>query len=58
MNTKHMFVGKKFITTVFVFFFSIFGIQSSYADYYPSGIQQNIFEQTYITTTDYFIVGF
>jgi len=46
MNTKHLFVGKKPITAVFVFFFSIFGIQSSYADYYPSGIQQNVSEQT------------
>jgi hypothetical protein len=46
MNTKHLFVGKKLITTVFVFFFSLFGIQSSYADYYPSGIQQNVSEQT------------
>jgi hypothetical protein len=46
MNTKHLFVGKKPITAVFVFLFSIFGIQSSYADYYPSGIQQNVSEQT------------
>jgi hypothetical protein len=46
MNTKHLFVGKKFLTAVFVFFFSIFGIQSSYADYYPSGPQQNVSEQT------------
>jgi hypothetical protein len=46
MNTKHLFVGKKSITAVFVFLFSIFGIQSSYADYYPSGIQQNVSEQT------------
>jgi hypothetical protein len=46
MNTKHLFVGKKPITAIFVFFFSIFGIQSSYADYYPSGIQQNVSEQT------------
>jgi hypothetical protein len=46
MNTKHLFVGKKPVTAVFVFFFSIFGIQSSYADYYPSGIQQNVSEQT------------
>jgi hypothetical protein len=36
----------KKVITVFVFFFSIFGIQSSYADYYPSGIQQNVSEQT------------
>ena len=46
MNTKHLFVGKKPLTAIFVFFFSIFGIQSSYADYYPSGIQQNVSEQT------------
>ena len=46
MNTKHLFVGKKLITTVFVFLFTVFGIQSSYADYYPSGIQQNVSEQT------------
>jgi len=46
MNTKHLFVGKKPVTAVFVFLFSIFGIQSSYADYYPSGIQQNVSEQT------------
>jgi len=46
MNTKHLFGGKKPLTAVFVFFFSIFGIQSSYADYYPSGIQQNVSEQT------------
>jgi hypothetical protein len=38
--------SKKVITVVFVVFFSIFGIQSSYADYYPSGIQQNVSEQT------------
>jgi hypothetical protein len=38
--------SKKPVTAVFVFLFSIFGIQSSYADYYPSGIQQNVSEQT------------
>ena len=43
-----MFVGKKLTTAVFVFFFSLFGSQSSYADYYPSGIQQNVSEQTLI----------
>ena len=48
MKTKHLFVGKKSLTAIFVFFFSIFGIQSSYADYYPSGIQQNVSEQTLI----------
>ena len=46
MNTKHLFVSKKPITAVFVFLFTIFGIQSSYADYYPSGIQQNVSEET------------
>jgi len=48
MSAKHLFVGKKSITAVFVFLFSIFGIQSSHADYYPSGIQQNVSEQTLI----------
>ena len=48
MNTKHLFVGKKLLTAVFVFLFTVFGIQSSYADYYPSGIQQNVSEQTLI----------
>ena len=38
----------KVAIAVFVFLFSIFGIQSSYADYYPSGIQQNVSEQTLI----------
>jgi hypothetical protein len=46
MNTKHLFGGKKPLTAVFVFLFSLFGIQSSYADYYPSGPQQNVSEQT------------
>jgi len=46
MNTKHLFVGNKLLTAVFVFLFSLFGIQSSYADYYPSGIQQNVSEET------------
>jgi hypothetical protein len=32
MNTKHLFVGKKLMTAVFVFLFSAIGIQSSYAD--------------------------
>jgi len=48
MKTKHLFVGKKSLTAIFVFFVSIFGIQSSHADYYPSGIQQNVSEQTLI----------
>jgi hypothetical protein len=38
----------KVATAIFVFLFTIFGIQSSYADYYPSGIQQNVSEQTLI----------
>jgi hypothetical protein len=46
MNIKHLLVGKKPLTAVFLFFFSIFGIQSSYADYYPSSIRQNVSEQT------------
>ena len=37
---------KKLITAVFVVLFSATGIQSSYANYYPSGIQQNVSEQT------------
>jgi len=47
MGTKHLFVGKKILTAVFVFLFTVFGIQSSHAGYYyPSGIQQNVSEQT------------
>jgi hypothetical protein len=38
----------KVATAIFVVLFTIFGIQSSYADYYPSGIQQNVSEQTLI----------
>ena len=41
-------MGKKILIVVFVFFVSIFSIQSSHADYYPSGIQQNVTEQTLI----------
>ena len=41
-------MGKKILIVVFVFFVSIFSIQSSHADYYPSGIQQNVSEQTLI----------
>jgi hypothetical protein len=48
MNIKHLFVGKKTITAIFVVLFSFFGFQSSYADYYPTGIQQNVSEQTLI----------
>jgi len=36
----------KGLRIVFVVFFSLFGVQSSYADYYPSGPQQNVSEQT------------
>ena len=46
MTNNHLFVSKKLITAVFVVLFSVFGIQSSYADYYPIGIQQNVSEQT------------
>ena len=45
MYFNHLHLSKKQITAVLVFLFSIFGIQSSYADYYPSGIQQNVSEQ-------------
>lgn len=48
MNLNHLHLGKKQITAVLVFFLTVFGIQSSYADYYPSGIQQNVSEQTLI----------
>ena len=48
MYFNHLHLSKKQITAVLVFLFSIFGIQSSYADYYPSGIQQNVSEQTLI----------
>ena len=41
-------LNNKKVTTVFVAFFSIFGIQSSYADYYPSGPTRNVSEQTLI----------
>lgn len=36
------------VVVVFVILFSVFGIQSSFADYYPTGIQQNVSEQTLI----------
>ena len=48
MNIKHLFTGKKLITAVLSLFISLFGIQASYADYYPSGPQQNVSEQTLI----------
>jgi hypothetical protein len=46
MHFNHFRLSKKQITGVLVFLFTVFGIQSSYADYYPSGIQQNVSEQT------------
>ena len=46
MHFNHLYLSKKQITGVLVFLFTVFGIQSSYADYYPSGIQQNVPEQT------------
>lgn len=46
MYFNHLHLSKKQITAVVVFLFTVFGIQSSYADYYPSGIQQNVSEQT------------
>ena len=48
MYFNHLHLSKKLITAVLVFLFTVFGIQSSYADYYPSGIQQNVSEQTLI----------
>jgi hypothetical protein len=38
--------NKKAVTLTFVFLFTALGIQSSHADYYPSGIQQNVSEET------------
>ena len=46
MHFNHFRLSKKQITGVLVFLFTVFGIQSSYADYYPSGPQQNVSEQT------------
>ena len=48
MYFNHLHLSKKQITVVLVFLFTVFGIQSSYADYYPSGIQQNVSEQILI----------
>lgn len=48
MYFNHLHLSKKLITAVFVLLFSAVGIQSSYADYYPTGIQQNVSEQTLI----------
>jgi hypothetical protein len=46
MYFNHFRLSKKQITGVLVFLFTVFAIQSSYADYYPNGIQQNVSEQT------------
>ena len=46
MIFRHLLQFKKTVTIVFVVLFSAIGIQSSYADYYPTGIQQNVSEQT------------
>jgi len=46
MIFRHLLQFKKSVTVIFVVLFSAIGIQSSYADYYPSGIQQNVSEQT------------
>ena len=46
MISKSLNKDKKNVTLVFVLLLSVFGIQSSYADYYPTGIQQNVSEQT------------
>lgn len=48
MISRQLVRVKKVVTIVFVVLFSFFGIQSSYADYYPTGIQQNVSEQTLI----------
>ena len=40
--------NKKALTLTFVFLFTALGIQSSYADYYPSGPATNVSEQTLI----------
>jgi hypothetical protein len=37
---------KKIVTTILIVLLSVFGMQTSFADYYPSGIQQNVSEQT------------
>jgi len=37
--------NKKALTLTFVFLFTALGVQSSHADYYPSGIQQNVSEE-------------
>ena len=46
MISRHLLESKRNVTVVFVVLFSAIGIQSSHADYYPSGIQQNVSEQT------------
>jgi len=37
--------NKKALILTFVFLFTALGVQSSHADYYPSGIQQNVSEE-------------
>jgi len=48
MISKNLYKDRKAVTLVFVLLLSAFGIQSSYADYYPTGIQENVSEQTLI----------
>jgi|LauGreSBDMM110SN_4_FD.fasta_scaffold86949_1 hypothetical protein len=48
MISKNLHKDKKAVTFVFVLLLSVFGIQSSYADYYPTGIQENVSEQILI----------
>lgn len=43
-----MLLGKKVLIVFFIFLITVFGIQSSYADYYPSGPTRNVSEQTLI----------
>jgi hypothetical protein len=45
---KYLLLGKKLLIVVFVFLFTVFGIQSSYADYYPSGPTRDVSEQTLV----------
>jgi len=49
MIARHPLQFKKTVTLVFIVLFSTVGIQSSYADYYPTGIQQNVSEQTLLS---------
>lgn len=48
MTSRKLSKGKKALTSAFVILLSVIGTQTSYADYYPSGIQQNVPEQTLI----------